>query len=48
LWQPSMGNALRMWSTAIILGTYTRSLQLRCHGNLHALDGNRWLPHRCI
>jgi len=30
------------------LGTSTRSVQLRCHGNFHALDGNRWLPHRCL
>jgi len=31
-----------------ILGTSTRSLQLHCHGNFHALDGNRCLPHSCL
>jgi len=38
------------WPVSLtILGTFTRSLQLRCHGNFHALDGSRWLiPHRCL
>jgi len=29
-------------------GTFTRSLQQCCHRNFHALDGNRWLLHRCL
>ena len=31
-----------------ILGTFTQSLQLGCHGNFHALDGNRCHPHSCL
>jgi len=44
----SPANQLAQITSLTILATSTRSLQLCCHGNFHALDGNRCLPHRCL
>jgi len=44
----SPARQLAQITTLTILWTSTRSPQLCCHGNFHALDGKRCLPHSCL
>jgi len=44
----SPARKLAQITSLTILAKSTRSLQLCCHGNFHAVNGNRCLPYRCL